>query len=349
MPQNDHSVSRQSFREDRRQHGSYPEAGLETISPQMNDYTDCGVGGRQHRKRGTDGTFPNLSLLTEVGKGCTIPSGVTPNMLTLNTILQHEGLDPKNVRLIRHQDARAVTNCTPYDLWRAGDGRLETYQRIQKKEKFKAGDHLASFVVTPSGDTLFVGLFHVRGMGIAPQGTIDPVNKEDRTGLHLYEIQRDERLSEYVGHLIIDWGTNYRTWVQHAEANDKPVLEIIKEVKDEAFPGFTRFCCEIDQIETIPLSWQEVLKHVRGVYLLVCNETGRQYVGSAKGEESLWGRFCEYKRTGHGGNVELKRQDLKNFQATVLEVVNSDTQEIEQIEAAWKKKLMSREFGLNKN
>jgi len=149
--------------------------------------------------------------------------------------------------------------------------------------------------------------------------------------------------------LIIDWGTNYRTWVQHAEANDKPVLEIIKEVKDEAFPGFTRFCCEIDQIETIPLSWQEVLKHVRGVYLLVCNETGRQYVGSAKGEESLWGRFCEYKRTGHGGNVELKRQDLKNFQATVLEVVNSDTQEIEQIEAAWKKKLMSREFGLNKN
>jgi hypothetical protein len=35
--------------------------------------------------------------------------------------------------------------------------------------------------------------------------------------------------------------------------------------------------------------------------------------------------------------------------ATVLEVVNSDTQEIEQIEAVWKKKLLSREFGLNKN
>ena len=62
-------------------------------------------------------------------------------MLTLNTILKHEGLDPKNVRLIRHQDARAATNCTPYDLWLAGDGRLETYQRIQEKERFKAGDY----------------------------------------------------------------------------------------------------------------------------------------------------------------------------------------------------------------
>jgi GIY-YIG catalytic domain len=270
-------------------------------------------------------------------------------MLTLNTILKHEGVDPKNVRLVRHQVGDAVTNCTPYDLWRAGDGRLETYQRIRKKEKFAVGDYLASFVVTPSGDTLFVGFFHVTGLGIAPQGTIDPVLGEDRTGLHLYEIQRDERLSEYVGHLVIEWGKGYIQWAQNAESNDKSVLEIRKEVKDEAFPGFTRFYCDIDQIETIPLSWQEVLKHVRGVYLLVCKETGKQYVGSAKGDESLWGRFCGYKRTGHGGNVELKRLGLKKFQATVLEVVNSDTQEIEQIETAWKKKLLSREFGLNKN
>jgi hypothetical protein len=270
-------------------------------------------------------------------------------MLTLNAILKHEGIDPKNVRLVRHQDARAATNCTPYDVWRAGDGRLETYQRIQKSEKFNVGDHLASFVVTPSGDTLFIGLFHVTGLGTAPQGTIDPVRGEDRTGAHLYEIQRDERLSEYVGHLVIDWGKGYIQWVQGAELNDKPVLEIRKEVKEEVFPGFTRFCCDIDQIETIPLAWQEVLKHVRGVYLLVCKETGKQYVGSARGEESLWGRFTEYARTGHGGNVELKRLGLKDLQATVLEVVNSDTQEIEQIEAAWKKKLMSRQFGLNKN
>lgn len=63
----------------------------------------------------------------------------------------------------------------------------------------------------------------------------------------------------------------------------------------------------------------------------------------------MWGRFCDYARTGHGGNVELKRLDLRNLQVTVLEVVNSDTQEIEQIEQAWKKKLLTQQFGLNKN
>ena len=270
-------------------------------------------------------------------------------MLTFNTILQTENIDPKNVRLVRHQDARAVAGCSPYDLWRAGDGRLELYQRIQKREVFSVGDLLAAFVVTPAGDTLFVGLFRVDNMGIAPQGTIDPVVKQDRAGLHLYDIKRDERLSAYAGHLIIDWGKGFIQWVQHADSSDKPILEIRKEVKDEAFPGFTRFCCDIDQIETIPYSWQEVLKHTRGVYLLIERDTGKQYVGSAKGEESLWGRFCDYARTGHGGNVELKRLKLKDFQATVLEVVNSDTQEIEQIEEAWKKKLLSRKFGLNKN
>jgi len=270
-------------------------------------------------------------------------------MLTFNTILKQENIDPATVQLVRHQDARAILGRTPYDLWRAGDGRLELYQRIQKKEKFEVGNFLASFVATPSGDTLFVGLFRVSGIGIAPSETIDPVVEEDRAGMHLYDIQREDRLSEYVGHLVIDWGKGYIIWAQSAASNEKQVLEIRKEIKEEAFPGFTRFCCDLNQIASIPLSWQEVLKHVRGVYLLVCKDTGKHYIGSAKGEESLWGRFCEYAKTGHGGNVELKRLGLKNFQVTVLEVVNSDTQEIEQIEAAWKRKLLSREFGLNKN
>jgi hypothetical protein len=96
------------------------------------------------------------------------------------------------------------------------------------------------------------------------------------------------------------------------------------------------------------LTWQAVLKSVKGVYLLVCKETGRQYVGSAKGDESLWGRFLDYAKNGHGGNIELQRRGCKPHRITVLEVVNSDFQ-IERIEESWKKKLMSREFRLNEN
>jgi len=136
--------------------------------------------------------------------------------------------------------------------------------------------------------------------------------------------------------------------VQRADRKDKAVLEIRKEVKEEPFPGFTQFCWDIDQIAAVPLAWQKVLRNVKGVYLLVCNETGKQYVGSAKGEENLWGRFLDYAKTGHGGNVELKRRKSRRYQVTILEVVNSDTG-IERIEEAWKRKLMTRQFGLNKN
>lgn len=268
-------------------------------------------------------------------------------MLTFNGILRHEGIDPRRVQLVRHQDNRSSVNCTPYNLWRAGDGRLELYQRIQTREVFDIGGLLASFVATPTNDTLFVGLYRVAGIGIAPPGTIDPVIQAEREGFHLYDIQREEQLSDYVGHLVIEWGKGFRAWVQRAHIKDKAVLEIRKEAREEPFPGFTQFRWSIDEIAAVPLTWQSVLKSVKGVYLLVDKETGKHYVGSAKGEESLWGRFLDYAGNGHGGNVELRRLGRRPYQVTVLEVVNSDTG-IERTEEAWKRKLLSREFGLNR-
>lgn len=269
-------------------------------------------------------------------------------MLTFNAMLRHEGIDPKGVRLVRHQDQRSIGSCTPYNLWRLGNGSLELYQQIQRRKPFSVGDLLATFVVTPSKDTLFIGLYSVHGLGVAPEGTIDPVAQADRTGFNFYDIQRENRFSHYAGKLVVDWGKGFRTWVQRAGRKDKAVLEVRRKDKEDDFPGFTTFVWDINQIAAVPLNWQAVLKSVKGVYLLVCKETGKQYVGSAKGDESLWGRFIDYATTGHGGNVELKRRGAKGYQVTVLEVVNSDTG-IERTEEAWKKKLMTRQFGLNRN
>jgi hypothetical protein len=51
-------------------------------------------------------------------------------MLTFNMLLRQENIEPQSVKLVQHQGARAAVGNTPYDLWRAGDGRLELYQRI---------------------------------------------------------------------------------------------------------------------------------------------------------------------------------------------------------------------------
>ncbi|UVC19369.1 GIY-YIG nuclease family protein [Mesorhizobium onobrychidis] len=267
-------------------------------------------------------------------------------MITFNGILRAENIDPSTVLLVRHQDGRSKSNRTPYSLWRTDPEALELYQRIQSKDRFPLGSRLASFVGTPSGETLFTGLYAVVERGFVPPGTIDPVSAESVEGLHLYTLDRDPRLDAYRGLLVVDWGQGFRSWIQKAQRQDKPILELRRTVADPPFPGFTEFRHDVDTIEAIPESWKEVLRSVKGVYVLACKETGKLYVGSAKGEESLWGRFADYAASGHGGNVELKKRGKRTYQVSVLEVTNSAVG-IERLEELWKRKLMSREHGLN--
>jgi len=79
------------------------------------------------------------------------------------------------------------------------------------------------------------------------------------------------------------------------------------------------------------------------IYLLVDKDTSQQYIGSAKGEDSLWGRLSEYARTGHGGNIELKNHPEARYQASILQFVDQQLPDhrIEQIESWWKDKLMT--------
>ncbi len=89
-------------------------------------------------------------------------------MLFFNTLLAEVGLDPKDVRMVRHQDHRE--NVTPYTLWRASDGRFEFYQASQGRDRFKSR-YVASFIAPPNNETLFVGLYEKTSQGIVPPGT----------------------------------------------------------------------------------------------------------------------------------------------------------------------------------
>lgn len=274
-------------------------------------------------------------------------------MLTFNTVLQCEGIAPASVRLVRHQDNRYPGRPTPYALWRAGDGRFNTYQRIQSRNVFSVGDLLAVFVATPVNDTLFVGMYAVDGIGAVPEGAMCPIAQQDEdvTDCHFYDLRPDDRLGRYHGLLVIDWGAGFRSWVQRAERQDKPVLEIRKVITDPAFPGFREFRCDVGEVEAIPFGWREALRSVNGVYVLVCQDSGKQYVGSAYGQDGLWGRLIEYARTGHGGNAELRRRGPARYQVGVLEVMpkTASLEEVIRAEGHWKDKLGTRLHGLNEN
>ena len=275
-----------------------------------------------------------------------------PLRLRFNALLKLHNLDLKGVRLVRHKDNRYGKQASAYEAWLADDGRLESYQRVQGNPEFHGARYLASFVATPQDETLFIGLYEVGpNVGVVPAGTRDRLTGEDVSGCHLYDIERSDLLSEYRGRVIVEWGKGYRSWVQHAANQDKVILEIRRAAAEPPFPGFLAFSSRLSGIATLPATWRAALSSVGGVYLLADSVTGGRYVGSAYGQGGFWGRWDDYVRNGHGGNIGLKALPRADYQVSILEVAASSASndDIFAMEARWKTKLLTRQFGLNQN
>jgi len=134
---------------------------------------------------------------------------------------------------------------------------------------------------------------------------------------------------------------------------NKNIIAIRRDPVDvePEFPGYSSFICDIERIEETPQIWRHFLRSVQGVYLLVCKETGERYVGAAHGGGGFWGRWLAYSFNGHGGNALLKAREKRAYDATILEIMDSNATpaEIIKAEARWKRKLGSRAYGLNAN
>ena len=272
-------------------------------------------------------------------------------MIRFSSLLGDEGIDPAQVKLVRHQDTRNP-NRTPYQLWLAAVRDIRfSYQRMQGRLVFDGASILASFVATPFDETLFVGLYHITGVGVVPQGTIDPLSGKDVSGLHFYDLNLSSKLADYRGRLTIDWGAGFRSWVQRARNQDKEVVEIRRAVGEPPFPGFLDFRSNLSSLVCVPQSWRIALSSVNGIYLLACPSTGKQYVGLAHGVGGFWGRWEQYVASGHGGNKRMLDIPASDYQLTILEVASSsaNVEALAKMESRWKEKLFSRQLGLNAN
>lgn len=277
--------------------------------------------------------------------------------IMFNSILRDIGLSASDVRLLRHQDNDSDKGRKPFDLWRNDRTAFEQYQAVQKisnRTKLRA-KYWASFVGLPDIRTLFVGLYRVEHKG--------PITEETRAintnivyeagSRDAYSVTPLEELSDFVGKLFVSWGIAAHAWIQRAENNDKQISELLKEFKEPDFPGLLSFAASLSEInnELLPRSWIQVLATARGVYLLTCPRTREQYVGMANGESGFWGRWCCHAQAGYGDAVKLKSREPSDYRVSILEVAGSSSTEAEvrEMEACWKKKLQSREMGLNAN
>lgn len=273
--------------------------------------------------------------------------------LTFNLLLRSAGLDPAHVRLLRHGTDRHGSR-TPHALLRRDAAAFERYQSTQKRAQRAYFDspYWASFVSDAFGQVVFIGLYRVNAVGPVPDGWSHALNDEpllpEQTDL--YQLERLPELDSCRHRLIVDWPGSL-AWRQIAENRDKAVLELRRDAVDPPFPGYTAFVGQLQDVDDLPLLWQAALAQAKGVYLLCAPDTHEQYVGSATGNDGFIGRWRSYASDGDGGNVRLRSRDLGAYRVSILQVAGSadDRDAVLAMETLWKRKLQSREMGLNAN
>ena len=167
--------------------------------------------------------------------------------------------------------------------------------------------------------------------------------------------------------LVIDYGgTRNIVHVKWETIANKPVLSI----NSSAFEGYENIIWSFSDLEKYIgheeryTDLYQALSTVNGVYMIIDTVDYSQYIGSACGEEGIWGRWRDYlKSNGTGGNKKMiehlknTKYGYKNLQFTILEVFPKtgnetiDKDKAIKRETFYKHKFSSRNFenGLNGN
>jgi hypothetical protein len=263
-------------------------------------------------------------------------------------------------KLVRHQDDRF-----PVDELRRRDW-LELYQSYQSRPIFHEVKQLVSFYGLSGTRAGFFGVYRVLGHRPAAQGPIPtecPWSQSwNRTSRFFYDLDRDTRFDDLRHRLIIDWGPGTRTWVQNA--TNKAVLEIQEPGRRlPPFDDYLEFSLTYAQLkdlfanEEAHREWRARLSAVGGIYLILAETSGDLYVGSASGEEGIWGRWRQYAISGDAGNALLRKLIKSDpaypdrFRLSLLQILPKTMarDEILRREVLYKAKLGSRAKGLNLN
>jgi hypothetical protein len=255
---------------------------------------------------------------------------------------------------VRHKDTRTDL----YNLYRYDKQKFLKYQEQQGKDVFKGVDYIVSFIGEEGTLSRFIGVFKIlRRAKLA--------KKEECVvgGLYEYKYEINEvgGFEDLKERVIVDWGKGAIGWHQWIN-NKKAVIEIQPGLHYQQFTDYFDFILEFKQLEEIVNNqykdWKRMLSATKGVYLISDTKTGKLYVGSAYGEDGIWGRWVSYIKTnGHGNNKTLKalvskdKNYANNFLFSILMLLPrtiTPDQAIEK-EKLFKNKLGTNSFGLNNN
>lgn len=266
-------------------------------------------------------------------------------MITIQELLCNRGIEKSaRIKLVRHKDK----NTDVYELYRTNRQGFLDYQKIQTRDIFGSVDYIVSFIGQENLLARFIAVYKITS------------KKKLGTGDFEYEMHEVSGFDDLKERVIIRWknGISWHQWFK----KEMEVVQIHPGLHYRQFTDYFDFILNFSELKEIVKNqypdWKRMLSATKGVYLINDTESGKLYVGSAYGEEGIWGRWSYYVKTnGHGDNKALKniiKDDVnyaENFQFSILMLLPSTVTSDEAIrkESLFKKKLGTNSFGLNSN
>lgn len=226
------------------------------------------------------------------------------------------------------------------------NGKFKEWQAEQNKKNFER-QYIISLIYWTKDEWLFAGVYESISV------------KKSDNGRYIYETKLLDIGDEFIGRAFFKFKKKFRASYLYLEKyiDDINLIEIKRDAAKQTFPGYDQVnVCWKDLADCIESdSWKTALENQKGVYLITDKSNGKNYVGSAYGQDMILGRWRNYVQNGHGGNKDLKVLTFdyikENFRYSILEIFKSTTDDdtIIRRESWWKDILMSREYGYNKN
>jgi hypothetical protein len=266
-------------------------------------------------------------------------------MIRLTDLINIAGIELKDFKIHLATGARDKPINAFYE------GKFQEWQESQRQLNFEC-KQVIGLIHMGADQWLFAGLWLVHG-------------STKKMGGYRYSTTEVKGLEHLAGRVMISFVRTFRQSYLRGDSYGSKllVLEIRPERLSVAdFPGYSSVNLSFDTLRIVArqrlTAWITALRSVAGVYLIADMSNGRHYVGSAYGEGGLWGRWESYSKKGHGGNrdlIELLKEKgeahATNFIFSILEICDpiSTKDEVLSRECHWKRVLLSREFGYNKN
>lgn len=260
-------------------------------------------------------------------------------MITIQELLFNRDLDATaKIKLVRHKDGQRDL----YNLYRYQRAEFLDYQNSQSKDVFNGVDFIVSFIGEEGVFARFIGVFKIMG------------SKKLEEKSFLYDMEEVFDFEDLKERVIINWGAAALAWHQWI-GNQKEVIQIHPGLHYKQFTDYSDFILDFMELKEIVTNqyadWKKMLSVTKGIYLISDAKSGKLYVGSAYGDDGIWGRWAVYASTnGHGNNKLLKEllnaepQSTRNFRFSILMILPKTITADQAIE---KEKLFKRKLGKN--